>query len=705
MDSIRHPEQKEAPIALWASINEVARHEEKSRRQIQRRIKPGDPNFLVSRPRQDGKPGREIYLPSMTDHGQQRWKKEQLLEDSKLVSDRALVPASASPDGDSIQGRLCPTDKVDRQAMELQAQCGEEGAAKARMRYQAIIPLLNHEYMVLRKRSMMALARVQADTAGVDVRTILRWREQYLERELIADLADKAPGPEKGTGSILDPAGRAFIRNCWEEECLTKAQTTHRTIAWHKKKQSECSNRYAYPFLGEDTPRRWMAVERFIDFIGGENNPQRRRNLGLIERLGYIDRLFEDEFSGDTWCIDEWEVDGAFFNPRRHNEILWGDSGRKPYLISVIDERSTYLLGATLTLDLCAETVLNLLEALVRTYGPPLRLVSDKGGHFRKGVGGKIIVRSRGELVERCMGAMANFGVNHEQPRKKNPRGNRIERTVHGIYSNLARRDFGPSWKGANVEQRKLTEIDERVARHLKEYCKLGSCGPQILSYDDAERITTAWRDEINMMSGQSSGLLGLTRQAAWRQFQRPEAEVAARRPTEDQIRQAFAEHYKDETIEPSGDITLPDGLRYYHPLLGEPEYARHTRDVVRYRDDHSFIIVVGAQKGDENIRVPLKPRVGVNDREALSRECERKAHLEKLLKSIRPRAAESSAQPQAPLVHPEMSSMDYMAKKLHLVRDEESRAPEVEAIASGKKGEIAPSLYDYSEQCQVEKL
>jgi hypothetical protein len=366
----------------------------------------------------------------------------------------------------------------------------------------------------------------------------------------------------------------------------------------------------------------------------------------------------------------------------------------------VIDERSTYVLGATLTLNLSAETVLELLEALVRAYGPPLRLVSDKGGHFRKGVGGRIMVHQRGELVERCMGAMANFGVNHNQPPKKNPRGNRIERALHGVYSNLARRDFGPSWKGANTEQRKLTEIDERVARHLKGYCKQGICGPQILSYDDAERITAAWRDEINMMSGEASGLLGLTRQAAWRQFQRPEAEIAARRPTEDQIRQAFAEHYQDEIIEPGGAVTLPDGLRYDHPLLGEPEYARHTRDVVRYRDDHSFIIVLAAQKGDENIIARRRVRVGVNDPEGLSRECEHKGRLEKLLKAMTPRAVELPAKPEPPLVHGEISSVAYQAEKLHLVRRErveESRQIDTEVMAPSEE-HSAPSLYDLKE-------
>jgi hypothetical protein len=304
--------------------------------------------------------------------------------------------------------------------------------------------------------------------------------------------------------------------------------------------------------------------------------------------------------------------------------------------------------------------------------------------------------------VERCMGAMANFGVTHEQPRKKNPRGNRIERALHGVCSNLARRDFGPSWKGANTEQRKLTEIDERVARHLKGYCKHGICGPQILSYDDAGAITAAWRDEINMMSGEASGLLGLTRQAAWRQFQRPQAEIAARRPTEDQIRQAFAEHYQDETIEPGGVITLPDGLRYDHPLLGEPEYARHTRNVVRYRDDHTFINVLA---GEENIMARRRVRVGVNDPDELSRQCEQKARLEKLLKAMTPRAVESSEKPEPPMVHAELGSPQYMAEKLHIVRREESRAPEVEAISDRNDGEVVPSLYDYSEQCRVEKL
>jgi transposase InsO family protein len=621
-----------APQALWIPLADVMDCSNDSRRTVYRRMNDEkDLEHLVWKNREDGKPGRVIYRPSMNDDEKHRWLKKEFLRDSKLNSAPDSTPAASAGEHPS-QGRLWPDTEVDRQLAELQAQCGEEYTAMANQRYQAILPLLNHEWMVRGKRSMTALAGERGKLLGVSGRTVLRLREQYLERELIADLARNPPGPEKGRGSILDADDRAYIRDQWEEKLSTRAGTTRNWTGWKKKKQAICGGRYAYSVLGEDTPARSMAVERFIKSIGGDDNPRRRRGLGLIERVGFIDRTFEDEFSADTWCIDEWELDGAFFNPRRHNEIFWGDSGRKPYLISVIDERSTYLLGARLTLNLSADAVLELLEALVRAYGPPLRLVSDRGGHFRKGVGGRIMVRQRGELVERCMGAMANFGVTHKQPRRKNPRGNRIERALHGIYSGLARRDFGPSWKGANVEQRKLTEIDERVARHLKEYCKQGTCGPQILSYDEAEHITAGWRDEINMMSGTASGLLGLTRQAAWRQFQRREAELAARRPTEDQIRQAFAEHYKDETIEPGGTVTLPDGLRYYHPLLGEPEYARHTRDVVRYRDDHSFIIVIARQKGEENIRVPRKVRVGVNDPDQLASAMELQNRLRKLV-------------------------------------------------------------------------
>ena len=491
------------PQREWAPFLEVLPClDGKSRRQGYRRMKEGHPHFLVSRPRNDGKPGRLIYIPSLNDDEKQLWLKKQLL---KLDSGATLVAASTPSSDNRGQGHLWPDTEADRQLKALQAQCGEDYAADAMRKRKAIAPLDNHEYMVLGLRSKTALARKQAPLLGVTPAHVLRLHRRYVDGgELIAALANKRPGPAKGEGSILDTAIRGRIRECWEERLLNKAQTSRDVIDWVKWKQDRCRDGYSYSFLLEAPPKRWMAVERFIDFIGGEDNTRRRRNLGLIERAGYIDRLFEDEFSGDTWCIDEWELDGVFYNPRRRDEIFWGDSNRKPYLISVIDERSTYVLGATLTLNLSAETVLALLEALVRAYGPPIRLVSDKGGHFRKGVGGRIKVHSRGELVERCMGAMANFGVEHEQPRTKNPRGNRQERTLHGEYAKLARRDFGPSWKGANVEQRKLTEIDERVSRHLREHCKQGTCGPQILSYDDADCITTAWRDEINMMAGES---------------------------------------------------------------------------------------------------------------------------------------------------------------------------------------------------------
>jgi hypothetical protein len=694
----------------WITIREAEGFMEVSRMELYRRMAPDAPDRLVWRDRRevDGKPGRLIYAPSMPDDAIQRWRKAQFLK----AADAAPVAAAPALPDNSGQARLFPLSAVDLQLRELQAQCGKEMAAACNQLFQAFRPSLNHEHMVLGERSVTSLLRKQARLIGVSDKTLARARSKYLVRESILDLAPKRPGPAKGAGSVLDAAIRAEIRDCWEEKLYTRAQTTRHVVDWIKKKQSVCGGRYTYEFLTESKARRWMAVERFIESIGGDNNPRRRRKQGLSDQVGYIDRLFDDEFSGDGWAIDEWELDGAFYNPRNRSEIYWGDSGKKPYLISVIDERSTYLLGASLTLNLTADTVLDLLEALVRAYGPPLRLVSDRGGHFRRGVGGRIMVRQRGELVERCMGAMANFGVQHDQPRKKNPRGNRIERTLHGIYADLARRDFGPSWKGANVEERKLTEIDERVARHLKEHCQHGTCGPQILSYDDAERITSAWRDEINMMSGRASGLYGLTRKAAWLQFQRPESELAARMPSEDQIRQAFAEHYKEETIEPGGVVTLPDKSRYEHPLLSEPEFARRTRNVVRYRDDHSFIIVLAAHKGDENLIARCKVSVGRTNREELSRQCERRASLEKLIKSMSPLRAEpviASPKPPAesgpPMIHPEISSVEFLAGKKHIIRPAEFFAPEVEKIPERNTGEPGLSLYDYSEQGQVEKL
>jgi hypothetical protein len=389
--------------------------------------------------------------------------------------------------------------------------------------------------------------------------------------------------------------------------------------------------RYAYPINEEGGigPSR-ATIERYIrEQLKGESNPFRKGLKALRASAGYIDRLF-DENAGDAWAIDEWELDGIFYSPQAHDQIF---QNPRPYLLSIIDERTTFLLNWKLVISLDAEAVLDWLEETIRRYGKPRRLVSDKGGHFRRKVGGRRIVENHGELVSKAMGALGALGVERTTPGKeKNPQANRIER-VHEIYADLARRDFGASWCGANTREREQTGIDERIRRHLTEHCKLGTCGPQLLSLDDAERIIGQWVGEINTMESEAKGLCGMTRQAAFQHFLPSPEERAKRRVDDDRLAFAFARYFPKLKIRQGGIVELPNGKRYGRP--GELwSLQGKTRVGIQLRHDDSFLILAPAGKGQEFVIARRRPLVGIAD-PALDAESEALARMRKFLRTI----------------------------------------------------------------------
>lgn len=363
-------------------------------------------------------------------------------------------------------------------------------------------------------------------------------------------------------------------------------------------------------------------------------------------------------------------------------------------LISIIDERTACILGWLLTTALDSESVLDLLEKTFRRHGRPRYLVSDRGGHFRRRVGGRAMVESHSRLIERAMGALGAFGVERRMPREKNPRGNRFER-MHRIYANLARGPvkvggFGPSWCGANTaDERALTGINERIKWHLKEHCRLGISGPLILSLDEGERIIAGWVEEINLAPTEAQGCEGLTRLAAWRRFQAPEEERERWRVNPDLLAVAFAQHSPNRTIQTGGTLRLPDGIEYESPelLLIQGEQ----REVARLRHDNSFVAVLPAKKGQETIVAFRRMRVGTRDAENLARASEYRARLRKVAELF---GAQYREDQPVPVDSPAQAASPRVQKPVEV---------RVEQEPSDARDSL-PSLYDLGE-CTAEEM
>lgn len=198
-------------------------------------------------------------------------------------------------------------------------------------------------------------------------------------------------------------------------------------------------------------------------------------------------------------------------------------------MLSVIDERTTYITDWMLTWkDSLEEGTLTLAERLLRRFWTPLRLVADRAGRFRRLSRGRVTVGSDGEPIELLAGPLGELGVKSRLTREANPRGNRIERSAHREYARRAT-GFGPSWRGANVTQRKMTDIDEKVKRHLAEHCKYGTCAPQLLSIQRAEQIIAEWINGLHSSKTKVKECKGLTRLAAFNWLRPGEEEIARR--------------------------------------------------------------------------------------------------------------------------------------------------------------------------------
>ncbi len=378
----------------------------------------------------------------------------------------------------------------------------------------------------------------------------------------------------------------------------------------------------------------------------GENPPTLRqcrrfvKRAPLTERLrgrlavkvaaGYIDGHYDDAFAGDAWCIDEWQVDGVFYDEQDRSRLFnYGEKGPVAHILSIMDERTTYIMDWILTWNISLEeATLELAERLVRRHWLPVRLVTDRAGRFRAlSRQGRVIVCGRGELVDNLMGPLGELGVKPRGGEEENPRGNRIERAAHREYARRAV-DFGISWKGANTREREGTDIDARVKRHLREHCKLGACGPQLLSIQEAERIIARWVNELNTCKTRAKGCHGLTRLAAFNQFRPTDWVIARRKPSEALLDLAFAER-DQRTIQPGGVIELKDGKRYSDfELVG---WVGEKVEVLRYRREPSTLQVFApGQEGP--VIAHLRRAVGRNEPAVLSEQIAKVQHARKIL-------------------------------------------------------------------------
>jgi hypothetical protein len=579
----------------WLSLREAARLEGISDRQVRRRMYVGR---LMSRPRERGR-GREIYAKSMTGLAQARWRQELLaaveapLQGPQIQAN--LESKIGSTGGAALQGATAPRQlslggqpASDERLKKLP---NAEQQKVALERWNAVQPMLSHDWKsVYGYDSKQAYVRARARQLSVSAGTIWRWRAQLVAANGdIFALANDRPGPDRGYGAKLDDPMKTFLRHAWEERKLKRSQCQSELISYLRSKQVGAGASRAQEF-----PSR-SCVSAYINAVppyglGGDKNPYRRGPRAVREAAGWIARSYDDLPAGDSWCIGGWEVDAILYDDTKRDVVI---QDPRPYVLTVLDERSTCILALCLVPRVSSDDLIDLLKAAVKQYGLPLWLVSGRGGHFREGAV-----------------AMGQLGVRHRQPREENPRSNRLQR-VHRIYADLARRDLGPSWCGANTKEREMAGIDARVKLHLERYCKHGDIDAPIMSLLQAEAKIRAWQEEINMLPTKAQGCYGLTRLAAFRQFR---GEI--RKVSEEGILLDFARDMGERTIQTGGIIEVM-GVRYVAPELAVN--SGETRRCGQPRHDPSILIVHPSDQGGGNIIARRRVGVGANDPDALA--------------------------------------------------------------------------------------
>lgn len=543
-----------------------------------------------------------------------------------LLGERQPAALRATLPSRPRQLHLLPPRIDDISMLRVPAECVE----LVFTRLKAVRTGINGDYHAAGYSTREPHRRKTADILGVSYRHYMRMLARFKE-SITPDtpqgdasvLMDKEPGPERGkTGFFRD------AHNTWMVAYLNELHAQHYNkrecyealLEEIQRKQAAWGAAYIYQIPSYET------VCRFLRLLDPLKKAGEQGSASLKNACGYMDRSFEDISSGEMWCIDEWEVDAAAYL-----ESDWRIYGR-PWIVSLLDGRSKYILSWTITFKYTHDTVLDLLEDAVRRHGRPDYFYSDKGGRFRGRLGHNFREIDKSKLLDPGASVLEQLGTTRRGPgAEKNPRGNPIERR-HRIFADKAR--LLPTWSGANTDERPERFDDQYALHKAKLEGKSDATGLVPLS------AIRAWFDGVaekyNHAPSGANGLRGLSPAAAYHEFS-TDAERERRAVSNCDLMLAFSENYPQKTILANGIIEMPDGIRYSHNhlLLIQGE----KRDIKRARHDKSCICVLPAFKGEEPIVAERRQRVGNHDPDALARHTEMLAAVRKIMIASLPEA------------------------------------------------------------------
>ena len=616
----------------WLAPAQVAAFERVTRREVYRRMRPGDPNFLISSDRREtgGKPGALVNPRSMSPDAQDRWRQE-------------VLKHAATPSAKPAQIGLLPQTDVDRKFAAAALTLPRSEYDLMVRRYRIVDLCLNHNWKkegyVSKGEFMSALARRNQTTK----RSIQRWVWAWNQGEEPLELARERRGPEPGTGTMLDADMRCHLIRCWTIEKLRLRQCYRSLLNYLEDKQRSpgCKVDYHYHIPSRPT------VERFLRSLSALDDAARQGPDALKAACGQIDRTYRGLHSLGRVDVDEWIADVLAYDTRHASRV-----GRF-YVLTFLDERATFPLVWSLVEQPNEQEEIDLLCHLIREYGVPGLINSDRGRLRGRTFGGRFLNHDRAEMYQERDGILDRLGIKRNLPREHNPRGSRLER-FHLELANWAR--TVPGWCGSDTKQRRMTEADARVAAH-KQWVRTGQGEPPLLSRDQLLDRLNQFMAEFRQRPSDGNDMDGFAPEVVFRQSA---PAGGFRRISDAELDWQTAEHFQ-VTIAKGGIVQLRDGKRYSDPQLLLMQGER--REAVRLRSDHEQISVLPSAKGQEAIIAKRRARVGVNDPDQLAREMELQKRLRKLAGQMvkpldyGPEFQDASPEPEAPkaamVIHP----------------------------------------------------
>jgi len=489
-------------LATWLTPNQVADLEGVSRVEVYRRMRPGDAHLLISKAREEGEPGRLIDPRSMSWPAQERWRQE-------LLKNAAKPP---EPDK-SGQFPLLPQTEIDSKIAGLSVSAS--GRAIILRRFRVVDLCLNHNWKAQGYPSKGEFMAALAKRNETSVRSIERWIVAWKQGENLLDLAPELRGPAPGVGAILDADMRAHLVRCWRIEKLTLRQCYASLPAYLGGKQDSpgCKVSHLYGIPSRTT------VERFIRSLSEIDDVARQGPDALKAAVGHIDRTYRDIHSLDRVDVDEWIVDALAYDSRHVSRV-----GRY-YVLTFLDERSRYPLVWSVVEQPNEQDEIDLLCRLIREFGIPGLINSDRGRFRGRTFGGRFLNRDRAEMYQERDGILDRLEIARNEPREHNPRGNRLER-FHLELANWAR--TLPAWCGSDTKERRMTDADARTALH-KQWVRTGQGEAPLLSRDQLLERFNQFMGEFRQRPSDGNDMDGFAPKLSFGGAPRLAASVASR--------------------------------------------------------------------------------------------------------------------------------------------------------------------------------